>query len=105
MARNDVIHMLVVQRAHQIFQLFRQLKRFDFCRVRQAIHHMSNTAKLECFGNGFPTKLQKLARITRVDAISNHFLVTNDRARLQHTAENGLLTHQIGFHFRYKRRS
>ncbi len=75
---DDVILVLVVQRTHDYFQLFRQIKCFDLSWVRKTIQHVSHAAVFQCFSNGFPTKLDQFRCVTSVDAFLNHFVEAQD---------------------------
>ena len=95
--------MFLEQRAQDVFQLLGNFKRTDLGRVAQAIHHIGDTAVFQCFGNGFPAVLDQLGGIARLNAFFNHFVEAEDGAGLQHATQNGLLTHQVGFHLGDKR--
>ena len=45
-AADDVVLVLFVQRAHDVFQLFGQIKGFDFGRVAKTVHHIGDAAVL-----------------------------------------------------------
>ena len=96
--------MLAEQWTHQFFQLFSHVERQDFGRVAQTIHHVGDAAVFQRFGGGFPTVLDQFGGIAFVDAVFNHLLEAQNRTRLQHTAQNGLLTHQVRLDFSHERR-
>ncbi|MNZ72887.1 hypothetical protein D3C78_912780 [compost metagenome] len=94
-AGDDVVHVFLEQRCHDLFQLLRQRIGTQFGRVGQAIHHQGDTALLQRFGDGFPAELDQFFCISRVSSFSNQFVEAQQRTRLQHAAQNGLLAHQV----------
>ena len=96
--------MFLEQRRHNLFQLFGQRISTQLSRVRQAIHHQGDTALLQRFGDGFPAELNQFLSVCRVGTFFHQLVEAQQRASLQHTAQNGLLAHQVGFHFRHEGR-
>ena len=94
--------MFLEQRRHDLFQLFGQRISAQFRRVREAIHHQGNTALLQRFGDGFPAELNQFFRIRRIGTFRHQLVEAQQRTRLQHAAEDGLLAHQVRFHFRHE---
>ena len=92
--------MLLEQRRHDRFQLFGQRVSTQLSRVRQAIHHQGDTALLQRFGDGFPAELNQFFSVCRVGTLFHQLIEAQQRTGLQHTAEDGLLAHQVRFHFR-----
>ncbi len=103
-ARHDVVLVLFVERTHDVLELFRQIKSPQFGGVGQPVHHVGNAAVLEAFGHRLPAILDQLGRVAGLDAFFDHLVETKNGAGLQHAAEDGLFTHQVGFHFRDERR-
>ena len=99
-AGDDVVHMFLEQRCHDLFQLFRECERAQFCRIGQTVHHQRNTALLQRFGDGFPAELNQFFRVCRVGALFHQLVEAQQGASLEHAAQNGLLAHQVRFHFR-----
>ena len=99
MTRHDVVLVLFKKRAKNFFHVFSEIVRLDFRRVAQTIHHIGDAAVLETFSNRLPAVLNKLGCIARLDAELDHAVKAKDRTRLEHTAENCLLTHEVGLHF------
>ena len=91
--------MFLEQRRHDGFQLFRQRVSTQFCRVGQTVHHQRNTALLQRFGDGLPAELNQFFCVCRVGALFHQLIEAQQRTGLQHAAQNGLLAHQVGFHF------
>ena len=91
--------MLLEQRRHNLFQLFGQRVSTQLSRVRQTIHHQGDTALLQRFGDGFPAELNQFFGVCRVGTLFHQLIEAQQRTGLQHTAEDGLLAHQVGFHF------
>ena len=96
---DDVVLVLVVQRTHDLLQLFSQIKGFDLGRVGQTVQHVGHATVLQSFGDGFPAVLDQARGIASVDAFFNHLVEAQDRPGLQHAAQDGLLAHQVGFNF------
>ena len=92
--------MFLEQRRHNLFQLFGQRVSTQFCRVGQTIHHQRDAALFQRFGDGFPAELNQFLGICRVSTFFHQLVEAQQRARLQHTAQNCLLAHQVRFHFR-----
>lgn len=46
-----------------------------------------------------PAELNQFLGVSRIGALSNQLVEAQQRTRLQHAAQNGLLAHQVGFHF------
>ena len=76
----------------------------DLRRVRKAIHHVGDAAVLEGLGDGLPAVLDELRGVGRVDALLDHLVEAQQRAGLEHAAEDGLLTHEVGLDLRDERR-
>mmetsp|Transcript_120585 Transcript_120585/g.286460 ORF Transcript_120585/g.286460 Transcript_120585/m.286460 type:complete len:301 (-) Transcript_120585:151-1053(-) len=95
MTRDDVVLVLGIQRPHDGFQLFRQLVALQLRWVVQAVHHAGDAAVLQGLGDRLPAVLNQLRRVAGIDAIGHHLLEAQDCACLQHTAENGLLAHEV----------
>src|SRR5690606_6237508 len=72
-------------------------------RVVETVHHTGDATVLERLGDRLPAVLNELRRVTLVDALFDHLVETKDRARLEHAAENRLLTHEVGLHLGNKR--
>ncbi|CXA93606.1 Uncharacterised protein [Salmonella enterica subsp. enterica serovar Typhi] len=96
--------MFLEQRRHNLFQLFGQRVSTQFRRVRQTVHHQGDAALLQRFGDGFPAELNQFFGVCRVGAFCHQLVEAQQRTGLQHTAQNGLLAHQVRFHFRHERR-
>ena len=96
--------MFLEQRCHDRFQLFRQRVSTQFRRVGQTVHHQRDTALLQRFGDRFPAELNQFFCVCRVCTLFHQLVEAQQRARLQHTAQDGLLTHQVRFNFRDERR-
>ena len=92
--------MFLEQRRHDLFQLFGQRISTQFRWVRQTIHHQGDTALLQRFGDGFPAELNQFFGVSRVSTFFHQLVEAQQRACLQHTAQNCLLAHQVRFHFR-----
>ncbi|CCK04783.1 hypothetical protein BN129_3573 [Cronobacter sakazakii 701] len=101
---DDVVHMFLEQRRHNGFQLFGERISAQFRRVGKAIHHQRDPALFQRFGDGFPAELNQFFCIRRVCALFHQLVEAQQRTGLQHTAQNGLLAHQVRFHFRHERR-
>ena len=99
---NNVVHVLLVQGSHNCLQLLGKGIGLDFGRIRQAIHHSSDSAPLESLGNGFPTVLNQLGSIALVQSLFYHAVKAQDTSCLEHSAENGLLTHEVGLNLCHK---
>ncbi len=99
LAGDDVIHMLLEQRSHDRFQLFGERIGTQLRRVREAIHHQGDAALLQRFGDGFPAELNQFLSVGRIGTLFHQLVEAQQRARLQHTAEDSLLTHQVRFYF------
>jgi hypothetical protein len=56
---HDVVLVLLVQRSHDRFEFFREVKGAQLRRVAQAIHHVGDAAVLQAFGDGLPAILDK----------------------------------------------
>ena len=87
--------MLLIERAHNVFHFISEFEGFNFRWVRQSIHHIGHTTVLQRLGDSFPTILNQLGRITSTQPFLDHFVETKQRACLQHSAEDGLLSHQV----------
>ena len=96
--------MFLEQRCHDLFQLLRERVSAQFRRVRETVHHQRDAALFQCFGDGFPTELNQFFCVCRIGAFFHQLVEAQQRASLQHTAQNGLLAHQVRFHFRNKGR-
>ena len=96
--------MFLEQRRHDLFQLLGQRISTQFRRVGQAVHHQGDAALLQRFGDGFPAELNQFLSVCRVGTFFHQLVEAQQRARLQHTAQNSLLTHQVRFHFCYEGR-
>mmetsp|Transcript_19762 Transcript_19762/g.59135 ORF Transcript_19762/g.59135 Transcript_19762/m.59135 type:complete len:484 (+) Transcript_19762:258-1709(+) len=99
-ARNNVVLVLHVQRAHDLLQLLGQLEALDFRWIVQAVHHASDSAVLQSLGLGLPTVLDQLRSVPRLNARRHHLVEAQYSASLQHAAQDGLLTHQVALDLR-----
>ena len=53
---------------------------------------------LERLGDRLPAVLDELGGVAGVDALADHLVEAEQRAGLEHAAEDGLLTHQVALH-------
>ena len=95
--------MFLEQRRHDLFQLLRERVSTQFRRVRKTVHHQGDAALFQRFGDGFPTELNQFFCVCRIGAFFHQLVEAQQRASLQHTAQDGLLAHQVRFHFRNER--
>ena len=96
--------MFLEQRRHDLFQLLGQRISAQFRRVGEAIHHQGDAALLQRFGDGFPAELNQFFCIRRIGTFRHQLVEAQQRTRLQHAAKDGLLAHQVRFHFRHEGR-
>ena len=92
--------MFLEQGCHDLFQLFRKRISTQFRRVRETVHHQGDAALFQCFGDGFPTELNQFFCVCWIGTFFHQLVEAQQRASLQHTAQDGLLAHQVRFHFR-----
>mmetsp|Transcript_35243 Transcript_35243/g.76037 ORF Transcript_35243/g.76037 Transcript_35243/m.76037 type:complete len:575 (+) Transcript_35243:216-1940(+) len=94
-AGDDVVLMLHVERSQDVLELFGQLEALDLRGVVEAVHHAGDAAVLQSLGDGLPTVLDELGRVSGLNALGNHLVEAEDGASLEHTAQDRLLAHQI----------
>mmetsp|Transcript_21578 Transcript_21578/g.48590 ORF Transcript_21578/g.48590 Transcript_21578/m.48590 type:complete len:201 (+) Transcript_21578:1068-1670(+) len=58
---------------------------------------------LESLCDRLPSILDQLGRVSRIDPLRHHLVETQHRTRLQHSAQDRLLAHQVALHLRDER--
>ena len=67
-AAHDIIHVLLKERSQNLFDLLREVEGTQFCRIGETVHHVGDATMFECFGDGFPTVLDKFGGISGINA-------------------------------------
>ena len=93
--RNNIIHVLLIKRSKQLFNLLRNFVSLNLCRVRKTVHHICNSAPFKSFTYNIPAVHKEFCSIFRRNTFANHLVITNNSTSLKHTAKNCLLAHKV----------